>query len=113
MVFCNHLGQIDQKSNFETRLYDELCKNITDDIKDPTKLCFIWLFLRSWGPSAHSKISKLFYEPDLKCAVFEIMSGVKNGSVGDFPVVQKLREKLARSPTEIFPFFEACLRKVH
>ena len=51
MVFCNHLGQIDRKSDFETRLYDELCKSITDNIKDPQQLCFIWLFLRSWGPS--------------------------------------------------------------
>ena len=51
MVFCNHLGQIDRKSDFETRLYDELCKNITDMINDPRELCFIWLFLRSWGPS--------------------------------------------------------------
>ena len=34
MVFCNHLGQIDRKSDFETRLYDELCNNITDMIND-------------------------------------------------------------------------------
>ena len=51
MVFCNHLGQIDRKSNFETRLYDELCKSIMDTIKVPKQMCFIWLFLRSWGPS--------------------------------------------------------------
>ena len=56
MVFCNHLGQIDQKSSFETRLYDELCKKITDEIKDPEQLCFIWLFLRSWGPSGRDFI---------------------------------------------------------
>ena len=51
MVFCNHLGQIDQKSNFETRLYDEICKKVIGVIKDPEQLCIIWLFLRSWGPS--------------------------------------------------------------
>ena len=50
MIFCNYEGQIDQKSDFETRLYDELCEKITDEIKDPVKLCFIWLLLRSWGP---------------------------------------------------------------
>ena len=50
MIFCNYEGQIDQKSDFETRLYNELCKKITDEIKDPVELCFIWLFLRSWGP---------------------------------------------------------------
>ena len=50
MVFCNHQGQIDQKSEFETRLYDELCKKVTDKIKDPKNLSLIWLFLRSWGP---------------------------------------------------------------
>ena len=58
MVFCNHLGQIDRKSDFETRLYDELCKKITDEIKDPEHLCFIWLFLRSWGPSGRDFIVK-------------------------------------------------------
>ena len=51
MVFCNHLGQIDQKSEFETRLYDELCEKVTDKFRDPKELCFIWLFLRSWSPS--------------------------------------------------------------
>ena len=47
MLFCNYEGQIDQKSDFEIRLYDELCMKITDEIKDPVQLCFIWLFLRS------------------------------------------------------------------
>ena len=51
MVFCNHLGQIDQKSEFETRLYDELSKEVTDKFKDPKDLCFIWMFLRSLGLS--------------------------------------------------------------
>ena len=51
MIFCNHLGQIDQKSEFETRLYDEICEKVTDKFRDPKDLCFIWLFLRSWGPS--------------------------------------------------------------
>ena len=62
MVFCNHLGQIDRKSDFETRLYDELCKNITDMINDPQKLCFIWLFLRSWGPSGRDFTENLTSE---------------------------------------------------
>ena len=56
MVFCNHQGQIDQKSSFETRLYDELYKKVTGEIKDPKQLCFIWLFLRSWGPSGRDFI---------------------------------------------------------
>ena len=56
MVFCNHLGQIDQKSSFETRLYDELCLKITSEIKDPKQVCFIWLFLRSWGPTGRDFI---------------------------------------------------------
>ena len=51
MVFCNHEGQVDQKSEFETRLYDELCTKITDEINDPHQLSLIWLLLRSWGPS--------------------------------------------------------------
>ena len=53
MAFCNHQGQIDLKSDFETRLYDELLYNTVvpfDKIKDPKQLCFIWLFLRLWGP---------------------------------------------------------------
>ena len=58
MVFCNHLGQIDQKSIFETRLYDELCKKITGEIKDPKQISLIWLFLRSWGPSGRDLIGK-------------------------------------------------------
>ena len=51
MVFCNHQGQIDQKSEFETRFYDELSKKVTDKFKDPKDLCFIWMFLRSLGLS--------------------------------------------------------------
>ena len=52
----------------------------------------------------------MFNEADYKCAVSEIMTGTKKGS---FSVVQKLREQLERSSTEIFPFFAACSRKVH
>ena len=59
MVFCNHLGQIDQKSKFETRLYVELCTKITTKIKDPKQMCFIWLFMRSWGPLGKDFIENL------------------------------------------------------
>ena len=51
MVLCNHQGQIDQKSDFETRLYKELRHQILTQIKDSKQLCHIWMFLRSWGPS--------------------------------------------------------------
>ena len=51
MVMCNHQGQIDQKSDFETRLYKELRHQILTQIKDSKQLCHIWMFLRSWGPS--------------------------------------------------------------
>ena len=51
MVFCNHEGQIDQKSDFETRLYEELRHQILTKVKDSKQLCFIWLYLRSWGAS--------------------------------------------------------------
>ena len=51
MVFCNHQGQIDMKSEFETQLYEELSDQILTEIKDPKGLCCIWLFLRSHGQS--------------------------------------------------------------
>ena len=51
MVLCNHQGQIDQKSNFETRLYEELRHQILTEVNDSKELCHIWMFLRSWGPS--------------------------------------------------------------
>ena len=51
MVFCNHEGQIDQKSDFETRLYEELRNQILAKMKDSKELCFIWMYLRSRGPS--------------------------------------------------------------
>ena len=51
MVFCNHEGQIDQKSDFETRLYKDLQGQLLAKIKDPKQLCLIWIYLRSWGPS--------------------------------------------------------------
>jgi len=53
----------------------------------------------------------MFNEADFKCAVLEIMTGAKKGTDGEFPVLQKLRDQLERSSTEIFPFFEACSRK--
>ena len=59
---------------------------------------------------AHSKISELFNEADFNCAVSVIMTGASDGR---FPVVQKLREQLKRSATEIFEFFEVCSRKTH
>ena len=69
----------------------------------------IWvILLKSF--SAHSKIIATFNEDDFKCAVSEIMIGAKKEN---FPVVEKLRDQLKRSLTEIFPFFEACSRKVH
>ena len=52
----------------------------------------------------------MFNEADFKCAVLEIMTGAKKGPDGEFPVLQKLRDQLERSSTEIFPFFEACSR---
>ena len=72
----------------------------------------IWLVFSSLF-QAHPKISELFDEADFKSAVVEIMTGAKCESVGGFPVAEKLREQLERSSTEIFPFFEACSRKVH
>ena len=60
--------------------------------------------------SVHSKIIEMFDETEFKCAVSEIMIGAEKESL---PVVEKLRDKLKRSSTEIFPFFEACSRKVH
>ena len=73
----------------------------------------VWLIIVSNPFQEHSQISKLFDMDDLKCAVSEIMIGAKSGSNFDFPVVQKLRDQLERSSTEIFPFFEACSRKAH
>ena len=59
---------------------------------------------------AHSQIIETFKEADFKCAVSEIMIGAKKEN---FPVVEKLRDQLKRSLTEIFSFFEACSRNVH
>ena len=53
MIFCNYEGQLDQKSDFETRLYDELCEKITENIEDRKHLCLIWMFLRSCSPSGN------------------------------------------------------------
>ena len=58
--------------------------------------------------SEHSKIIGTFTEANFKCAVSEIMVGAKKEI---FSVVEKLRDQIKRSLTEIFPFFEACLRK--
>ena len=55
MVFCNHQGQMDMKSEFETRLYQDLCDQILAEIKDSKELCFVWMFLRSRGPSGRYK----------------------------------------------------------
>ena len=62
---------------------------------------------------AHQEISKRFNEEHLRCGISEIMLGPKNQSDDVFQVIRKLREQLERSSTEIFPFFEACSRKVH
>ena len=61
----------------------------------------------------HPKIRELFDEADFKCAVLEIITEPKKGSGGGFSLVERLREQLGQSSTEIFPFFEACSRKVH
>ena len=55
MVFCNHQGQMDMKSEFETRLYQDLSDQILAEIKDSKELCFVWMFLRSRGPSGSDK----------------------------------------------------------
>ena len=51
MVFCNHEGQVDQGSEFETRLYEDLLGQILEKIKDSKQRCLIWMYLRSWDPS--------------------------------------------------------------
>ena len=51
LVFCNHEGQLDMKSDFETRLHQDLTDQILTKIKNPKELCFIWLYLRSRGSS--------------------------------------------------------------
>ena len=55
MVFCNHQGQMDMNSEFETRLYQDLSDEIMANIKDSKELCFVWMFLRSQGPSGRDK----------------------------------------------------------
>ena len=62
---------------------------------------------------AHPKISDRFNEEHLRCAISEIMIGPKKHPDDVLLVIEKLREQLERSSTEIFPFFEACSRKVH
>ena len=67
MVFCNHEGQIDQKSDFETRLYQDLLRQILLKITDSKQLCFIWMYLRSCGPSGRDwnlMIPELYYIPN-------------------------------------------------
>ena len=59
MVFCNYEGQIDQKSEFETQLYKDLRHQILAKIKDSRQLCFIWMFLRSWGPSGRDSTLRM------------------------------------------------------
>ena len=51
MLFCNCEGQIDQKSDFETRLYEDLRRQILTKMNDSKQLCLIWMYLRSYGPS--------------------------------------------------------------
>ena len=55
MVFCNHQGQMDMNSEFETRLYQDLSDQILTKIKDSKELCFVWMFLRSRGPSGRDE----------------------------------------------------------
>ena len=51
MVFCNHEGQIDLKSDFETRLCEDLRKQLLTKIQKSKELCLVWMYLRLWGPS--------------------------------------------------------------
>ena len=62
---------------------------------------------------AHPKITEKFNEDHLRCAISEIIIGPKDNSDEVLLVIQKLRKQLEQSSTEIFPFFEACSRKVH
>ena len=50
MVFCNFDGQIDLGSDFETRLFDDIHHQLLRNIKNSKQLCFIWMYLRLWGP---------------------------------------------------------------
>ena len=67
-------------------------------------------FLSSLFPD-HPKIVALFNEDIFKCAVSEIIIPPNNNSV--FPLVQKMREQLERSSTDLLSFFEACTRKIY
>ena len=61
-------------------------------------------FLSSLFPD-HPKIVALFNEDIFKCAVSEIIIPPNNNS-DVFPLVQKLREQLERSSTDLLSFFE-------
>ena len=72
--------------------------------------CIVY-FLSSLFPD-HPKIVALFNEDIFKCAVSEIIIPPNNNS-DVFPLVQKLREQLERSSTDLLSFFEACTRKIY
>ena len=46
MIFLNYEGQIDQKSDFEIRLFQELSDHVLSANFKPKELCFIWMYLR-------------------------------------------------------------------
>ena len=103
MIFCNYEGQIEQKSDFETRqglfslfqydisktarsksllrLYVHLRSQIISRMKDSAsdQLCITWMYLRSWGPSAcHNLLDKMtgsISEDDYNSALLKIMKG--------------------------------------
>ena len=54
----------------------------------------------------------MFNETHFKYVVSDIVTGAIKESHASFSFVQKLRERLEQSSTEIFPFFEACSRRV-
>ena len=60
MLFCNNEGQIDQKSDFETRLYEELSQQILEKMKDSRERCFIWMYLRT-DPNHSGMVWNIFF----------------------------------------------------
>ena len=76
MLFCNHEGQIDQKSDFETRLYEELSQQILEKMKDSRERCFIWMYLRT-DPNHSGMVWNIFSE---KTTVFRLYHTVSYSS---------------------------------
>jgi hypothetical protein len=122
MVFCNHQGQIDQKSDFETRLYQDLLNQIFEKIEDSKKLCFIWMYLRSCGPSACQSLGKTLTESitedDYNRGVIQIIDDPEKKSCdedseGDIlELIRKIHMKLKNSPISIMPFTQSCTSEI-